>query len=150
MTFNVIKLPEQIIVGLETAVPTIDLAGMSQVKAEVIAKLKAEQAALTSAAVDDEFYGINFTTNEQNYLAGVKVAAATPTDASYTVAAGLYAQFTTTVIERSAIDQFIAGAYASLNESAEYQLVGGHNLEVITSLINGHGTFQLYIPVVAK
>lgn len=150
MVLEVVTLPAQIIIGLEAVVPVTDLAGMSEAKTELIAKLKAEQAVLTSTAVDDEFYGVNFATDEQNYLVGVKVAMTDPLETNYLVAAGLYAVFTTTIKQRAAADQFIADAYGILAQSAEYVVAANHNLEVITPLITGKGAFRLYIPVAAK
>ncbi|WP_125980082.1 GyrI-like domain-containing protein [Loigolactobacillus iwatensis] len=154
MTFSITTLPEQRIAGLSTVLPTpksyAEMAEMSKVKTDYLEKLA--QADLAAIATDQHFYGVNYNANgDQNYLAGVKVIKLPAGYTDFTVAAGQYAKFTTKAASRNAIDQFIGQSYGELAQSADYQVAGNFNLEVVDSFIDGKtAEFSIYMPVTGK
>ena len=153
MPFKVETLPEQLISGFQTTLPTPasfnDISEMSIVKADYISKLKDIQDQVTEDAMDDDFYYVNFNQDEkQHYLVGVRVMTA-PTE-SFTIPAGKYAKFEFKSLDRNEIDQMIGAAYGELAQSTDYAVAGNYNLEVVTNLISGKGKFKIYLPIVAK
>lgn len=154
MTFEIVKLPEQLFAGITTVLPTPesfdDISALSKVKAEYLDKFKKDAAKLSGGAQDDNIYGINFNDANQNYLVGVKVTKVPAGTVSFSTPATTFAKFTTKATDRARIDQFIGAAYGDLSQSAKYGIGGNYNVEIVNNFVKDDNTFTLFLPAVEK
>lgn len=156
MPFTIIESPDQLIIGFSTpiVVPSnpSEFPAMSDKKLQQLEVLKKDKAQLMEYALDTHFYAVNnASSGDPNYLVGVKASSKGPNQESFTVPTGSYAIFKTTVKNRIEADQFIGASYGEVYQSAEFQINGNFNVEVVDDFIQDSAVeFSVWIPVADK